>query len=43
MQEIELISSRADLEVGIAKIVGKCSSVKRWGGKVAANLMVIKT
>lgn len=31
MQEIELISSRADLEVGIAKIVGKCSSVKRWG------------
>lgn len=42
MQEIELISSRADLEVGIAKIVGKCSSVKRWG-EVAANLMVIKT
>ena len=31
MQEMEQIPSRADLEVGIAKIVGKCSGVK--GGK----------
>ena len=32
MQDIEQISSHVDLDVGIAKIVGKCSGVQgeKW-------------